>query len=264
MDRLTVTSADGTPIAVWIDGSGPPLVLVHGAISDHTNDQPFVDVLRGDTTTFAVDRRGRGGSGDSPAYSIEREFEDVSAVVDEVSARTARPVTVWGHSYGADVAMGAAARNSGIENLVLYEPGLGIVTPRGTLDVLISHIENGELERATLSFLADIVGLDKSELDFTRSLPTWSKRVGLIKTVPRELAAEAEWIYGPDQFGGVTARTLVLAGSESPPEQSTATQAAADAIPDARVKVLAGQSHMAHRTDPEVIAQIVLSFMTNP
>ncbi|MGH9269441.1 MAG: alpha/beta fold hydrolase, partial [Acidimicrobiales bacterium] len=88
VERFDVQSADGTSIAVWGDGNGPPLVLVHGGLNDHTTDRPFIDELRGTVTTFAIDRRGRGASGDGPDYTIEREFEDIAAVVDAVAART--------------------------------------------------------------------------------------------------------------------------------------------------------------------------------
>ena len=79
--RLDVRSTDGTPIAVWVEGDGPPLVLVHGSIADHTTFEPFVAALRDGTTTFSLDRRGFGASGDAPGYTIERDFEDVASVV---------------------------------------------------------------------------------------------------------------------------------------------------------------------------------------
>ena len=128
-DRFEVRSADGTSIAVWVDGEGPPLLVVHGALNDHTTDLPFVAELRDRLTTFALDRRGRGASGDAAAYAIEREFEDIAAVVDAVAARTGQPVAVWGHSYGADCSMGAATLTDNISHLVLYEPGLGFDGP---------------------------------------------------------------------------------------------------------------------------------------
>ena len=103
--RFEVPSADGTSIAVWVEGSGPPLVLVHGSLTDHTTFAPFVAELRDGLTTFSMDRRGYGASGDADGYAIEREFEDVAAVVAAVAARTGRPVTLLGHSYGAGTAM---------------------------------------------------------------------------------------------------------------------------------------------------------------
>jgi pimeloyl-ACP methyl ester carboxylesterase len=107
--RFDVRSADGTSIAVWVEGDGPALVMVHGAIADRTTFEPFVAVLRHEMTTVSMDRRGFGASGDTLAYAIERDFEDVAAVIDAVAALTGGPVAVWGHSYGANCAMGGAA-----------------------------------------------------------------------------------------------------------------------------------------------------------
>lgn len=110
ISRFDVESTDRTSIAVWVEGEGPALVLVHGSIADHATFDPFLEVLRDDLTTFSMDRRGFGASGDTAPYSIERDFEDVAAVVDAVAARTGGPVAVWGHSYGANCAMGRAHR----------------------------------------------------------------------------------------------------------------------------------------------------------
>jgi alpha-beta hydrolase superfamily lysophospholipase len=85
-------------------------VLVHGSLADHTTFDPLVAELRDAMTTFAMDRRGFGASGDAAGYAIWREFEDVAAVVDAVAGRTGRPVALWGHSYGAGCAIGGAAR----------------------------------------------------------------------------------------------------------------------------------------------------------
>src|SRR5688572_1735943 len=101
MSRFDVQSRDGTTIAVWVEGDGPPLVLVHGSVSDHTTLTPFVAELATDMATFSMDRRGFGASGDTPGYAIERDFEDVAGVVDAVAARTGGPVALFGHSYGA-------------------------------------------------------------------------------------------------------------------------------------------------------------------
>jgi pimeloyl-ACP methyl ester carboxylesterase len=93
-DRFDVRSPDGTPIAVWADGNGPPLVLAHGSLTDHTTFDPLVDQLQGGVTCFSMDRRGFGASGDAAGYAIQREFEDVAAVVEAVAARTGKPVAL--------------------------------------------------------------------------------------------------------------------------------------------------------------------------
>jgi alpha-beta hydrolase superfamily lysophospholipase len=131
VERFTVRSPDGVELAVWVEGEGPPLVLVHGSIQDHTVSAAFVAELRADFTSYALDRRGFGASGDGPSYSLDREFADVAAVVDEVAARSGCRVALWGHSFGASCAMGAAALTEHISHLLLYEPSLGIPYPTG-------------------------------------------------------------------------------------------------------------------------------------
>ena len=117
--------------------------MVHGSIADHTTFDPFVDVLRNDLTTFSMDRRGFGASGDATGYSIERDFEDVAAVVDAVAARTGGPVALWGHSYGANCAMGGAARTGNVHHLVLYEPSLGLTYPPGSIEAIEAALAAG-------------------------------------------------------------------------------------------------------------------------
>src|SRR3712207_8086243 len=100
----TVTSVDGTSIAYWRSGEGPPLVLVHGTAADHSRWAPVLPAFEQRFTVYAIDRRGRGGSGDSGDYAIEREFEDVAEVVDSLG----ESVNLLGHSYGALCALEAA------------------------------------------------------------------------------------------------------------------------------------------------------------
>lgn len=118
---LRVRSRDGTEISSWQPGTGPPLVLVHGTPADHTRWRPLLPFLEPHFTVHALDRRGRGASTDSTDYALEREFEDVAAVVDAVAASSGRPVCVYGHSHGGIVAFGAATITSNIDKLVLYE-----------------------------------------------------------------------------------------------------------------------------------------------
>jgi pimeloyl-ACP methyl ester carboxylesterase len=266
VERFDVQSADGTSIAVWADGHGPPLVMVHGGLNDHTTDRPFIDELRGSVTTFAIDRRGRGASGDGPDYAIEREFEDVAAVVDAVAARTGQAVSVWGHSYGADCAMGAAARTDKVARLVLYEPGLGFTcsdSVREAIEAVDTAVVAGDLEGALLTALRGIVELTEDEIAVVRATPGWSARLAAVPRLPREVRAEVDWSYQPGQFEAVKAPTLLLAGAESPPAQQEATQRAAAAIPGARVRTVDGHSHIAHRVDPAMVAAIVCEFVTS-
>jgi pimeloyl-ACP methyl ester carboxylesterase len=229
--RFDVRSADGTPLAVWVDGHGPPLVLVHGSLTDHTTFAPLVAELRDGVTTFSMDRRGFGASGDAPGCAIEREFEDVAAVVEAVAARTGGPVALWGHSYGAGCALGGAALTGDVHHLVLYEPGLGIVYPAGSIEEIEAAVTAGELETALLAVLVGIVGLTSEEVASVRSGPRWPVLLDGTPTVPRECRAEDGWTYRPGAFDGIAAPTVLLAGSESPPVLKAGTDRAAAAVP---------------------------------
>ena len=116
-----VVSRDGTQIGCWTSGEGPPLVLVHGAMADHTRWRPLLPYLEPHATVHAIDRRGRGASGDGPDYQVAREFEDIAAVVDAVAEASGSAVDLYGHSYGGFCAFGGAALTANISRLVLYE-----------------------------------------------------------------------------------------------------------------------------------------------
>ena len=120
-DPLKVVSQDGTPIAVWRSGEGPPLVLIHGAAADHNRWAPVLPALEERFTVFAIDRRGRGRSGDASDYALEREYEDVVAVVEAAG----EGVDVLGPSYGGICALEAALLSDRIRELVRYEPPMG-------------------------------------------------------------------------------------------------------------------------------------------
>ncbi len=257
-----VTAPDGTPIAVFSDGQGPPIVLVHGAMSDHRNDAPFFAELARTFTVFAMDRRGRGASGDGGEYSIEREFEDVATVVDAVADRMKGPVALWGHSYGADCAMGAAALTPNVHRLVLYEPGLGMPFPEGAVEAVEAALAAGDNEAAAVALMARVVEMTDEEVEYVRSLPTWTDRLEIVPSVPRELNAESSWVYPPGWLDGVTVQALLLAGGDSPPSQTAATHQAAAALPHSDILVLEGHGHIAHRTDPAMVAAIVERFIT--
>lgn len=261
-DRLDVRSADGTPLAVWVEGEGPPLVLVHGSMCDHTASDPLVAELRDTMTTFAMDRRGFGASGDAAGYALEREFEDVAAVAEAVAARTGGPVALWGHSYGAGCAMGGAVLTDAVHHLVLYEPGLGIPYPAGSIEEVEAALAAGDAETALRLVLGGIVGMTDEEIASLRSGPRWPTMLASAPTVPRECRAEDGWTYRPGAFDGLSAPALLLAGAESHPVLRQATDRALAAIPGARVELLEGHAHLAHRSDPAMVAALIRSFVS--
>lgn len=257
---FVVEAPDGVGIAVWERGSGPAVVLVHGSMADHTTFDPFLDVLSESFTTFAMDRRGFGASDDDPEYSIDKEFADVAAVVDAVAVCTGGPVALFGHSFGAGCAMGGAARTGEVHRLVLYEPSLGLAYLPGSIERIEAALVGGDRDAAVTEVLIGVLGMGADDVQAMRSMPLWATRLAVAHTIPRECRAEQSWVYQPGQFGGVTAATLFLAGSDSPPDLRDATDQAVAAIRDARVQVLDGHGHMAHKTDPALVTDLIEGF----
>ena len=177
-DRFDVTAADGAPIAVWVKGRGPALVMVHGSIADHTTFDSFVAVLGEHFTTYAMDRRGFGATPDVDRYTIEVDFADVAAVVDAVAARTGGPIVLWGHSYGANCAMGGAARTANVSHLVVYEPSLGLPYPPGSIERIEAALADGDHDAAIVAVLVDILEMTADEIDTLRADPLWPVRLG--------------------------------------------------------------------------------------
>jgi pimeloyl-ACP methyl ester carboxylesterase len=261
-ERFTVRTADRVEIAVWVDGQGPAIVLVHGSMQDHTISTALVGALRAHFTTYAMDRAGFGASCDHAVYSLDQEFADVAAVVDAVAARAGRPVVLWGHSFGASCAMGGAALTGNVSRLVLYEPSLGFTYPAGWVAGAERAVAARDHEAAIVMVFRDLLEFTEEQIEEMRAGPEWAGRVATAPTVPREARAEQGWEYSDGLMDRITAPTLLLSGSDSTPEVKRATEAARTAIPGARVQVLDGHAHIAHRTHPAMVAEIIREFVT--
>jgi pimeloyl-ACP methyl ester carboxylesterase len=259
-ERWDVKSGDGGSIAVWVEGEGPPLVLVHGSVSDHTVYAPLVGELRDEFTIFAMDRRGFGASQDDTGYSAEREFGDVAAVVNAVAVRTGEPVVLFGSSWGASCALGAARDLPLLRALVLYEPSLGQRQPPGSLDRMEKRIAAGDYEGALVE-MGRAVGLTEEQIAERRAAPNWSQRVATVPTAVRESRIEEDWDWQSENLSAIAVPTLLLTGSETPPELAEVTSVTAAAIPGARVHVLAGHGHVAHVSEPGLVAQVLRNWL---
>jgi pimeloyl-ACP methyl ester carboxylesterase len=257
---MTVKSKDGTPIAYARSGDGPPLVVVHGTTADHTRWAPILPELEKHFTVYAVDRRGRGGSGDAASYAIEREFEDVAAVVDSVG----HPVYLLGHSYGAICSLEAATRTKSIRKLVLYEPPIPtgvLMYPPGSIDRLQTLLEAGDREGVVTTFFGVVNRMPEAELEMLQSLPNWPARVAAAHTIPRELRADEGYRFEASRFSGLRVPTLLLLGGDSPPFFRSAIEAVHGAVAGSTIVVMPGQRHTAMNTAPALFLRDVLAFL---
>jgi pimeloyl-ACP methyl ester carboxylesterase len=251
-------SSDGTRIAYWRGGSGPPLVLVHGATANHLRFRTIQPLLEEHFTVYAIDRRGRGESGDAPEYAIEREFEDLATVVDSLD----EPASLLGHSYGATCALGAARLASNLRKMVLYEPAPGIPTaPASVIERMEEQIRRGEREQALTTMFRDFIASSEEEFEVIKASPMWPMRVAAAHTIPREARAEEEYRLDAAQFQRVTTPSLLLLGSESPEWARLGAERVCAVLPDARIVVLPGQGHVAIDTAPELFVSEVVRFL---
>jgi pimeloyl-ACP methyl ester carboxylesterase len=261
-------SADGTSIAWFRSGAGPPVVLVHGASADHTAWRTTGPLLSRSHTVYAIDRRGRGASGDTAPYAIDREYEDLAAIVDAVAVSEGNLVDVVGHSFGGRVGLGAALLPGHLRRLVVYE---GAPAPGGRSfhgDAIMARLEAfaaaDDREGLLSYFLATVVGMTPDELAAYRVGPTWPVRVDAAPTVIREMWAEATEEAGPERYAGIPNPVLQVVGGESSALFTDGTWALDRLLPNGRVVVIPGAKHAAHHSHAELFASSVLAFLDVP
>jgi pimeloyl-ACP methyl ester carboxylesterase len=255
-----VVSSDGTPIAVWRSGAGRPLLLVHGTTADHTRWARISPMLESSFTVYAMDRRGRGGSGDAAEYSIEHEGEDVAAVVDWVG----EPVNMLGHSYGAICCIEGALRTRNVEKLVLYEPPIPVgpeIVPEETRTKLDALIARNYREEVLLTFFREVVRVPETQLDIMRAHPAWPGRVAAAHTVSREVRIEADYRLDFARLRAIETPALLLLGGESPALFHEATRRLHDALPNSRIHEMPGQQHVAMDLIPDQFVEILRAFV---
>lgn len=254
-----VTSGDGTRLACQVAGEGPPLVLVHGTGGAAARWGRLVPALAERYSVYAMERRGRGASGDAADYAIEREFDDVAAVVGGLPG----PVNLLGHSFGAICALEAARRVPNLHRLILYEPPI-VVEPVASLED-VERLEGllaaGDRAGVLLTFMRDIVRMPANELELYTSSPAFPARVAAAHTLPREVRAQRAYRFRPELFAAVQTPACLLLGGNSPHYFHTATELIAAALPTSQVVVLPNQQHIAMDTAPEMFLAEVFSFL---
>ncbi|MDB1087019.1 alpha/beta hydrolase [Streptomyces sp. ACA25] len=261
----TVTSADGTRIAVDRSGAGPALVLVSGALGSRLFPEPLVPALEPHFTVYSYDRRGRNDSGDNPPYAVGREIEDLAAVIEDAGGSA----FLHGMSSGAVLALRAAAAGLPVTQLTLYEPPFLTDDSRPPLpddyvqrlDELIAAGQRGE---AVTYFMTMAVGVPEEFLGPLRESPMWPGMEAVAHTLAYDGRVMGDTMSGkplPAEWSSVTVPTTVIAGERSEPFMHRGTQALADLLPNAVHRVLPGQDH---NVDPAALAPVLRQELLAP
>lgn len=251
-----VRSKDGTPIAYEQSGTGPPLMLVHGALASHARWNAILPSLTPHHTVYAIDRRGRGESGDADHYDLAREFEDVAAVADAID----EPVNILGHSFGALCALEATLLSENIRSVIAYEPPPAPV-PDGAIEKIQEFIDSGDGEGAITYFLSELVKMPPHELERFKATPIFQTRVAAAHTIPRELLAAMNHVREPEKFKDMNVPTLMLLGGDSPAFARENVENWHNTLPNSRIVVLPGQQHIAMDTAPDLFVREILAFL---
>ena len=258
----TVHSKDDTPIAFDQVGRGPSVILVGGALSDRSAGAPIAGLLSQRFTVITFDRRGRGDSGDAATYAVEREVEDLGALVAEADGAA----SVFGHSSGAVLALEGAVRGLPITKLALYEPPFIVDDSRPLLPEdyerrLTELISSGRRGDAVELFMTAAVGVPPEMVAQMRTSPIWPAMEALAHTLPYDGAIMGDTMDGNPasmkRWASVTVSTLAMDGGASPEWARNAVRALVEVLPDAQHLTLEGQTHAA---DPEVVAPALERF----
>ncbi|MGW5050289.1 alpha/beta fold hydrolase [Actinokineospora sp. NPDC004072] len=258
-----VTSADGTRIAYAATGSGPALVLVDGALC-HRGFGPspeLVKAFQDRFTVYAYDRRGRGGSGDTEPYSVDREIDDIAAVIDAAGGDAA----VLGLSSGGVLALDAANQLKAITKAAVYEcpfivDGTHAPRPATLIEDMDSLIAQGKRGEAVTSFMR-MVGTPGFAVAMMKLTPMWKKLKAVAPTLRYDYRVLGDTGLGrplpADRWAEAKQPILALDGGKSPDYLRNAMRMLADTLPSAEHRTLPGQTHL---VKAEVLAPVVSEF----
>ncbi len=244
----TVTSKDGTTIAFDQVGEGPALIIVGGATVTRQAETSAAAALGQHFTVFAYDRRGRGDSGDTLPYAVEREVEDIEALIAEAGGSA----FVFGHSSGAVLALEAARLlPTKIKKLAIYEPPFIIddSRPAGVQDYvkrLNEFVSSGRRGDAVALFMTQ-VGVPPEGIAQARTSPMWPGLEAIAHTLAYDGTIMGDTMSGDpatiNKWAVVRAPTLVMDGELSPPFMHHSAEAIAELLPNGQHRRYAGQDH---------------------
>lgn len=258
LTQTTVTSKDGTKLAVDIAGSGPPIVLVSGGSVDRGSNAGLADVLGSSLTTYNYDRRGRGDSGDTPPYSVEREIEDIEAVIELAGGKA----HLYGSSSGAALAFEAGAAGAPVDKLVLWEPPYNLDPtgrpPADSVEQLDRMVAEGRRGDAATFFMVEMVRMPADFAAFAKTQPWWPAQEAIAHTLAYDARVMGDYSVPTAKAGQVGVPTLILTGGASFPFLKPTAEALVAAMPDARTAVLPEQQH---NVDPAVLGPAIVAFL---
>ena len=253
----TVISRDGTTLAYDRLGDGPPVVLVSGGSVDRTSNAGLAEQLADTHRVYNYDRRGRGDSGDTPPYAIEREVEDIAAVL-EVAGGSAH---LYGSSSGGGLAMHAAAAGLPVVKLALWEPPYNVNgrpdLPDDTASVYRELVAAGRRGDAAEYFMAKVVGMPPEFVAGARQQPWWAQQEAIAHTLAYDAEIMGDYTLPEAVARAVKVPTLVIDGGASFGFLGETADAVAGLIPGARRLTLEGQQH---NVDPAVLAPALVAF----
>jgi pimeloyl-ACP methyl ester carboxylesterase len=254
----TVTSRDGTTIAYDRTGAGTPVILVVGAFNDRGTGAPLAAALAGQFTIYTYDRRGRGDSGDTLPYAVEREVEDLAALIAAAGGSAA----VFGYSSGAVLALKAVELGLPITKLALYDTPLALdgTVPEPPGDIakeLAELVAAGRRGDAVELFQTKVVGIPADVVAELRAAPFRPALEAMAHTTVYEVTITGDPSVPAALATSVTVPTLAIAGGAGPAFMASAARAIAETVPDGQCHILADQTH---HIVPEAVAPVLREF----
>jgi pimeloyl-ACP methyl ester carboxylesterase len=263
-DMNTLSSRDGTTIAYDEQGEGPPLILVDGALTVHSSGSgELAKLLAPHFTVYGYDRRGRGESGDTLPYAVDREIDDIEALID----RAGGPAFLYGHSSGGPLAMRAAIRlGSKVSKIALYEaPYNNDPDVQESWSEYLRQLRQALAEHRrgdAVALFLRFVGTPAGQVDAMRRAPFWPGMEAVAPTLAYDHAAilGEPWSVPTGLAARVSVPALVMAGDASLPFMPDAARVLSQAIPHGQLRTLEGQTH---EVNPGVLAPVLVDFFTS-
>ncbi|MER6572399.1 alpha/beta hydrolase [Streptomyces sp. NPDC001093] len=258
MDKKT-TSRDGTTLAYQVTGQGPTVVLVSGAMSTGGTLAPLAQRIAGHCTAVVYDRRGRGESGDTKPYAVEREVEDLAALIDAVEGEAA----LFGVSSGGALVLEAVASGLPVGRAAVYEVPYADFLQGGAereatykeqLNKALSEDRRGD----AVELFLRLTGLAEGMIQRARQSPMWAGMEAVAPSLAYDDTVMGDGLLPRDRLAAISVPVLAVTGGASPEWMHRAGQAVAEAVPRGTYRVLPGQTHM---VEPEVLGPVLAEFV---